>query len=106
MELRLKKISAWLLLLVLLAPNAAWATYSCFGTNRPCDLSEPIRASALKSDKAQKHKKKKSVKKKKAKKQKTKKHASKRQKKQVVPQKIACDPTPAAASSPAPTVVP
>ncbi len=47
----MKKLLAILLLTAFLLPDAAWASYSCFGTNKPCDLTNGIRVGKL-DDKA------------------------------------------------------
>ncbi len=84
----MKKLLAVLLLLgAFLVPDAAYATYSCFGTRSPCDLTGGIKVSKL--DKPAKVKKGKKVKKSK----KPVKH-KKVAKKKAAPAKTYCYPEP------------
>lgn len=87
----MKKFFAMAMLAALLLPDAAWASYSCFGTNRPCDLNQGIRVGHT-GDTTTKAAAKKPAKKKTAKKA-TKKHS----KKKKPAAKVYCEPAPRAA---------
>lgn len=54
----MKKLLAALLFTVFLTPDAAWATYSCYGTRSPCDLTGGIKVNKLDVQKTSKHHKK------------------------------------------------
>ena len=60
----MKKLLAGLLCAALLTPGMASATYSCYGTRSPCDLTGGIRVTQLESKPAVEKKVKKVVKKK------------------------------------------
>jgi len=74
----MKKLLALLLLTAFLLPDAAWASYSCFGTNKPCDLTNGIRVGKLDDKAAATKKSTKKKTKKSTKKKASKKHTAKK----------------------------
>jgi hypothetical protein len=75
----MKKILALFMLLAFFVPEAAWATYSCFGTTAPCGIAlDKPQSKTKKTKKTKKSKKSKRTKHKKhSKKHKTKQHTKK-----------------------------
>jgi hypothetical protein len=62
-SLAMKKLFAVFMLLAFLAPDVAWATYSCFGTTAPCPINGiQLGKKGGKSKKSKKHKKSKKTK--------------------------------------------
>ena len=84
----MKKLLAMLMLGAFLVPGTAHATYSCFGTRSPCDLTGGIKVSALEKPAPVKQKKKKAVK--------HKKHVVKHHAKKKAKPKTYCYPEPRA----------